>query len=67
VGVNSAAKLISLNTILSMVIVTSLQYATSSLTVEVNESLMLATLLWTETAATKDKNHYPHYRFAADQ
>src|SRR6266403_4975915 len=28
---------------------------------------MLPTLLWTETAATKDKNHYPHYRFAADQ
>ena len=32
-----------------------------------NESLMLPTLLWTETAATKDKNRYPHYRFGADQ
>src|SRR6266481_5212943 len=63
---NSAAKLISLNNTVGG---DCHQFAVRNLelTVELNESLMLPTLLWTETPAPKDKNHYPHYRFAGDQ
>ena len=54
---NSAAKLISLNNTVGG---DCHQFAVRNLelTVELNnESLMLPTLLWTETAATEDKDH----------
>jgi len=56
---NSGAKLISLNNTVGG---DCHQFAVRNLelTVELNKPLMLPTLLWTETAATKDENHYPH-------